>query len=102
MATAVACGPPWPRSHEAGRGVLVLIREPSPTSISDRIKARLGQPSPGMPPLRDYGIGAQILRDLGVTDMILLSSIERPIIGLEGYGLRVVEQRPLPASGELE
>ena len=54
-----------------------------------------------MPPLRDYGIGAQILRDLGVTDMILLSSIERPIIGLEGYGLRVVEQRPLPTSGEL-
>jgi 3,4-dihydroxy 2-butanone 4-phosphate synthase/GTP cyclohydrolase II len=84
--------------HEAGRGVLVLIREPSPTSISDRIKARLGQPLPGMPPLRDYGIGAQILRDLGVTDMILLSSIERPIIGLEGYGLRVVEQRPLPTS----
>jgi 3,4-dihydroxy 2-butanone 4-phosphate synthase/GTP cyclohydrolase II len=32
--------------------------------------------------------------------MILLSSIERPIIGLEGYGLRVVEQRPLPASEE--
>ena len=81
--------------HEAGRGVVVLIREPSPTSISDRIKARLGQPSPGMPPLRDYGIGAQILRDLGVKDMILLSSSERPIIGLEGYGLRVVEQRPL-------
>jgi 3,4-dihydroxy 2-butanone 4-phosphate synthase/GTP cyclohydrolase II len=82
--------------HEAGRGVVVLIREPSPTSISDRIKARLGQPQPGTPPLRDYGIGAQILRDLGVTDMILLSSVERPIIGLEGYGLRVVEQRPLP------
>ena len=86
--------------HRAGRGVLVLIREPSPTSISDRIKARLGHPLAGMPPLRDYGIGAQILRDLGVTDMILLSSIERPIIGLEGYGLRVVEQRPLPTSGE--
>jgi 3,4-dihydroxy 2-butanone 4-phosphate synthase / GTP cyclohydrolase II len=84
--------------HEAGRGVLVLIREPSPTSISDRIKARFGQPLPSMPPLRDYGIGAQILRDLGITDMILLSSIERPIIGLEGYGLRVVEQRPLPTS----
>ncbi len=31
--------------HSAGRGVLVLIREPSPTSISDRIKARLGQPA---------------------------------------------------------
>ena len=87
--------------HEAGRGVLVLIREPSPTSISDRIKAGLGQRSSGAPPgtlpLRDYGIGAQILKDLGVRDMILLSNTERPIVGLEGYGLRVVEQRRLPA-----
>ena len=84
---------------EAGRGVLVLIREPSPTSISDRIKAGLGQqpsgPGAGTPPLRDYGIGAQILKDLGVRDMILLSNTERPIVGLEGYGLRVVEQRRL-------
>jgi 3,4-dihydroxy 2-butanone 4-phosphate synthase/GTP cyclohydrolase II len=79
--------------------VVVLIREPSPTSISDRIKARLGQQEFRMPPLRDYGIGAQILRDLGVTDMILLSNTERPIIGLEGYGLRVVEQRHLHPRG---
>jgi 3,4-dihydroxy 2-butanone 4-phosphate synthase/GTP cyclohydrolase II len=86
--------------HESGRGVLVLIREPSPTSISDRIKAGLGQhlpAGPGTLPLRDYGIGAQILKDLGVRDMILLSNTERPIVGLEGYGLRVVEQRRLPA-----
>ena len=52
--------------HAAGRGVVVLIREPSPTSISDRIKSRLGQPATGVPPLRDYGIGAQILKDLGI------------------------------------
>jgi 3,4-dihydroxy 2-butanone 4-phosphate synthase/GTP cyclohydrolase II len=86
--------------HESGRGVMVLIREPSPTSISDRIKAGLGQHPPARPgalPLRDYGIGAQILKDLGVRDMILLSNTERPIVGLEGYGLRVVEQRRLPA-----
>ena len=87
---------------QAGRGVLVLIREPSPTSISDRIRAGLGQhpsgPRPGAPPLRDYGIGAQILKDLGVRDMILLSNTERPIVGLEGYGLRVVEQRRLSES----
>jgi 3,4-dihydroxy 2-butanone 4-phosphate synthase/GTP cyclohydrolase II len=86
--------------HESGRGVMVLIREPSPTSISDRIKAGLGQHPPAGPgtlPLRDYGIGAQILKDLGVRDMILLSNTERPIVGLEGYGLRVVEQRRLPA-----
>jgi 3,4-dihydroxy 2-butanone 4-phosphate synthase/GTP cyclohydrolase II len=87
--------------HETGRGVLVLIREPSPTSISDRIKAGVGQRSSGTRPwtlpLRDYGIGAQILKDLGVRDMILLSNTERPIVGLEGYGLKVVEQRRLPA-----
>jgi 3,4-dihydroxy 2-butanone 4-phosphate synthase / GTP cyclohydrolase II len=85
--------------HESGRGVMVLIREPSPTSISDRIKAGLGlhpPAGPGTLPLRDYGIGAQILKDLGVRDMILLSNTERPIVGLEGYGLRVVEQRRLP------
>jgi 3,4-dihydroxy 2-butanone 4-phosphate synthase/GTP cyclohydrolase II len=85
--------------HAAGRGVVVLIREPSPTSISNRIKARLGQPQAGVPPLRDYGIGAQILKDLGVRDMILLSQSERPIIGLEGYGLRVVEHRHLYGEG---
>ena len=81
--------------HAAGRGVVVLIREPSPTSISDRIKARPGHHAPGVPPLRDYGIGAQILKDLGIKDMILLSQSERPIIGLEGYGMRVVEHRHL-------
>ncbi|HEX6114511.1 MAG TPA: 3,4-dihydroxy-2-butanone-4-phosphate synthase [Geminicoccaceae bacterium] len=85
--------------HAAGRGVVVLIREPSPTSISDRIKSRLGHPATGVPPLRDYGIGAQILKDLGVKDMILLSQSERPIIGLEGYGLRVVEHRHLHGGG---
>jgi 3,4-dihydroxy 2-butanone 4-phosphate synthase/GTP cyclohydrolase II len=83
--------------ESAGRGVVVLIREPSATSISDRIKARLGHQEPRMPPLRDYGIGAQILRDLGVSEMILLSNTERPIIGLEGYGLKIIEQRHLPA-----
>ncbi len=86
--------------HAAGRGVVVLLREPSPTSVSERIKARLGQPSDDTPPLRDYGIGAQILKDLGVRDMILLSNRDRPIIGLEGYGLRVVEQRRLTTRDE--
>jgi 3,4-dihydroxy 2-butanone 4-phosphate synthase/GTP cyclohydrolase II len=47
------------------------------------------------PEIRDYGIGAQILADLGVRDMIRLSNNPRPIVGLEGYGLRVVETRAL-------
>ena len=48
----------------------------------------------------DYGIGVQILRDLGVKSMRLLSNNPRKLVGLEGYGLSVVEWLPLeiPAS----
>jgi 3,4-dihydroxy 2-butanone 4-phosphate synthase/GTP cyclohydrolase II len=45
--------------------------------------------------LRDYGIGAQILVDLGVKNIRLLTNNPRKIVGLEGYGLRVVERVPL-------
>ena len=47
------------------------------------------------PDLRDYGIGAQILKDLGVRRMRLLTNNPRKIKGLEGYGLEVVERVPL-------
>jgi 3,4-dihydroxy 2-butanone 4-phosphate synthase/GTP cyclohydrolase II len=79
----------------AGRGVVVLLREPSPTSVTDRLRERLGQARRQKRDLRVYGIGAQILVDLGVRDMILLSNTGRTIVGLEGYGLKVVETRPL-------
>lgn len=74
----------------AGGGVVVLIREPRPTSLSDRVRGA-GAAAPRE--LRDYGVGAQILLDLGVRDMVLLSNSERSIIGLEGFGLRVVERQ---------
>ena len=45
--------------------------------------------------LRDYGVGAQILLDLGVKEMILLSNTTRNIVGLDGYGLKVVGRRSL-------
>ena len=79
-----------------GRGIVVLIREPSPTSLSDRAKVKLGDHPPEIVKLRAIGIGSQILLDLGVHDMILLSNSRRPLVGLEGYGLRVVEQRGIP------
>ena len=90
---------------EAGRGVVVLIREARATSLSDRVRARFeqqaeGGAAPAGGDLRDYGTGAQILLALGVSDMILLSNTQRTIIGLEGYGLRIVEQRPIPRGGE--
>ncbi len=47
------------------------------------------------PDLRDYGIGAQILRDLGVRKMRLLTNNPKKIIGLEGYGLEVVDRLPI-------
>ncbi len=79
-----------------GRGIIVLIRPPDPVALSNQIKARLGLVEAKRPQLREYGVGAQILRDLGVREMILLSNTKRAIIGLEGYGLAVVEQRPIP------
>ncbi len=47
------------------------------------------------PDLRDYGIGAQILADLGIRKMRLMTNNPRKIIGLEGYGLTVVERTPI-------
>jgi 3,4-dihydroxy 2-butanone 4-phosphate synthase/GTP cyclohydrolase II len=85
---------------DAGRGVVVLIREPSPTSLSDRVRAKLADAPPQAIKLREIGVGAQILRDLGVHDMILLSNAQRPVVGLDGFGLRVVEQRTVvPTEG---
>lgn len=85
---------------EAGRGVLVVLSDPSARRLSDDIKARMGEPEKTFGELRDYGVGAQILLDLGVRDMIVLSNTKRTIVGLDGYGLRVVEQRPIPLSGD--
>ncbi len=79
----------------AGAGIVVILREPDMKSLSQRL-----QPKPDMDAargtskgqgadLRNYGIGAQILRDLGVSHMTLLSNSARNIVGLDGYGLYV-------------
>lgn len=84
---------------EAGRGVVVLIREPSATALSDTVRARLEHESAGGE-LRDYGVGAQILLDLGIRDMILLSNSQKNIVGLDGYGLSIVERLPISTATE--
>ena len=79
---------------EAGRGVVVLLRDWRSDGLSDQIRRGRGRTT--APELRDYGIGAQILADLGVSRMIRLSNHPRPIVGLEGYGIEDVEIRPIP------
>jgi len=73
---------------------VVLIRDTRPTAVSEQVGALKANARP-QPFLRDYGIGAQILLDLGVHQMILLSNTHRTVVGLEGYGLNIVEQRSI-------
>lgn len=81
---------------EEGRGVIVLIRDTTATVVSDMLLRKGEGGEQGMPRrLREYGVGAQILLDLGIHDMILLSDTDRSIVGLEGYGLKVAGQRSL-------
>jgi 3,4-dihydroxy 2-butanone 4-phosphate synthase/GTP cyclohydrolase II len=72
-----------------GRGVICILRNPH-APLSERLKARHDPhaPPPAMD-LRNYGIGAQILKDLGITNMTLLTNSPRPIVGLDGYGLHI-------------
>jgi 3,4-dihydroxy 2-butanone 4-phosphate synthase/GTP cyclohydrolase II len=80
---------------EPDGGVMVILRDPRPDALSWRLRegdehdqerhARM---------LREYGVGAQILRDLGVRRMVLLSNAPQKIIGLDGYDLSIDGWRP--------
>lgn len=94
------------RSMEAiaaeGSGVLVLINKPVRGMVSRFMELRAAGKSAGAPEieeLRDYGGGAQILTELGVHDMILLTNTHHTLVGLEGYGLSIVGERPIPGTG---
>jgi 3,4-dihydroxy 2-butanone 4-phosphate synthase/GTP cyclohydrolase II len=92
-------GPRWQVLHgamrmiaKAGRGVVVLLRDSNPTMVSDLLKQRESH-APPPSDIRDNGVGAQILTDLGVKRMILLSNTRQHVVGLEGYGIEVVDRR---------
>ena len=75
----------------------MIIREPTRTSLSRTIKEREGHAmSKPIHELRQYGVGAQILLDLGIRKMILLTNTERNIVGLDGYGISLEGQQAIP------
>lgn len=97
-----------------GRGVLLYMRqEGRGIGLLNKLKAYKLQEEGkdtveanialGFPPdLRDYGVGAQILADFGITKVRLMTNNPRKIVGLEGYGLEVVERVPLEVSPKPE
>ncbi len=81
---------------EEGAGVVVVINKPRPDQFSVALQARAGTLGPrDMDELRDYGVGATILTELGVQDMILLTNTHHTLIGLDGYGLSIVGERAI-------
>jgi len=76
-----------------GRGVMVVLHDWKSAGLMEIVRG--GREPARERLLRDYGIGAQILADLGVHQMILLSNTPRTIVGLEGYGLNIVARRPI-------
>ena len=77
-----------------GSGVVVVLTRDMP--VSHIVRAHAGEAVPDMGELRDYGVGAQILAELGIHDMILLTNSHHTLVALDGYGLNIVAERPIP------
>ena len=82
---------------DAGQGVVVVLREASASSLTAMVSQKIVAQIDGGSnrELRDYGVGAQILTDLGVSQMILLSNTRPNVVSLEGYDLEITDWKPL-------
>jgi 3,4-dihydroxy 2-butanone 4-phosphate synthase/GTP cyclohydrolase II len=81
---------------KADNGVLVLIRDNRPGSLSSRLRMVEEEGQDAAHKLLDYGIGAQILLNLGIHEIELLSNSPLPkVVGLDGYGITIVGRRPI-------
>ena len=81
---------------EAGAGIIVFISPRVDNFFSSQMARLTGKKPPEMDQQRDYGVGAQILTEMGVHDMELLSNSSHELVGLDAYGLRIVGQRSVP------
>lgn len=82
-------------------GVIVFVNTMRPNALAERLGLKSAIPPDSHAPLREYGVGAQILRELGVRRMIYLSDTEPTrVAGLDGYGLSIEGWRPLTSEGE--
>jgi len=84
--------------EEEGSGVVVALHAAAPGSLSRALDIRSGKPVEAGDAVRGYGTGAQILAALGIHDMILLTNTHHSPVALSGYGLAIVEERPIPAA----
>ena len=81
---------------EEGAGVIVVLGNAGVDPFTTSLRMRNGEASAAdMEQLRDYGVGATILTELGVRDMVLLTNTHHTLVGLEGYGLTIVGERPI-------
>lgn len=82
---------------DAGQGVVVVLREASASSLTAMVSQKIVAQIDGGSnrELRDYGVGAQILTDLGVSQMVLLSNTRPNVVSLEGYDLAIIDWKPL-------
>ncbi|MGB1866783.1 MAG: 3,4-dihydroxy-2-butanone-4-phosphate synthase [Candidatus Puniceispirillaceae bacterium] len=82
---------------DAGQGVVVVLREASASSLTAMVSQKIVTQIDGGSnrELRDYGVGAQILTDLGVSQMVLLSNTRPNVVSLEGYDLEIIDWQPL-------
>jgi len=83
----------------AGAGVVVLLTQQMPNLLSLFVRSKAGGERAGgeLQALRDYGAGAQVLAELGVHDMMLITNSPQTLIALRGFGLNVIEHRRVGA-----